>query len=177
MMKTSSEGLALIRHYEQCRLVSYPDPKTGGAPWTIGWGATGPGIGPGLIWSQRQADDRFAADVAEREEAVLQAIDAPMSQGQFDAVVSIVFNVGYGTNKRDGILRLVSGTPSTLVRMLNAGQYDRSRAEFAKWISPGSAAEYGLRRRRRAEQGLWDGLSARDAIAVSDAEFPLDRRR
>lgn len=176
-MKTSAEGFTVIRRYEDCKLVAYPDPKTGGAPWTIGWGATGPDVGPGLIWSQAQADARLESDVAQREEAVSQAIDAPMSQGQFDAIVSIVFNVGYGTSKRDGILRLISGVPSTLVRMLNAGQYDKARAEFAKWISPGSSVEYGLRRRRRAEQGLWDGLSARDAIAVSDAEFPLERRR
>lgn len=182
-MNASRECYALLRYYEQLRLVSYPDPKTGGAPWTIGLGATGPDIGPGLIWTREQAEARLVADVGEREEVIEQAVDAPLSQGQFDALVSIVFNVGYGVRAangrpgRDGIIRLQSGAPSTLLRSLNAGLYDKARAEFAKWISPGSAVEYGLRRRRRAEQGLWDGLTARDAIAVAEAEFPLARSR
>lgn len=171
-MKTSREGLALMAHYEDDRLVAYPDPKTGGAPWTIGKGATGPGIGPGLIWSQQQSDDRFASDVAEREVIVEQAVKVPLEQGMFDAVVSIVFNVGAGNSKKDGIIRLKSGKPSTLLRLLNAGDYAGAYAQFALWISPGSNVELGLRRRRRAEQGLWDKLTARDAIAVALAQFP-----
>lgn len=174
-MKTSAEGLALIKHYEDCKLVSYPDPKTGGAPWTIGWGATGPDIGPGLIWSQEQADERLASDVAEREEIVEKAVIVPLEQGQFDAMVSIVFNVGAGSSKRDGIIRLKSGRPSTLLRRLNDGAYNGAREQFAAWISPGSNVELGLKRRRCAEQGLWDGLNARDAIAVSLAQFPSRR--
>lgn len=175
-MKTSREGIALLHHYEDCRLVSYPDPKTGSDPWTIGWGATGPGIGPGLIWSQQQADDRFERDVAEREEIVRGAVRVDLQQGMFDAMVSIVFNVGAGASTKDGIVRLKNGKPSTLLRLLNSGDYWGAREQFARWISPGSNVELGLKRRRRAEQGLWDGLTARDAIAVSEVEFPLRRR-
>jgi len=171
-MKTSAEGLALIEHYEDDRLVSYPDPKTGGAPWTIGKGATGPGIGPGLIWSQQQSDDRFASDVAERERIVNATVKVTLEQGMFDAMVSIVFNVGPGNANKDGIMRLKNGKPSTLLRLLNAGDYQGAYAQFAVWISPGSSVELGLRRRRRAEQGLWQGLTARDAIAVALAQFP-----
>ena len=171
-MKTSVEGVLLVEHFEQCALVSYPDPKTGGAPWTNGWGATGPDIGPGLIWSQQQADDRLAADLAAREKIVADAVHVPLTQGQFDALVSIVFNVGAGSPQRDGIVRLKSGRPSTLLAKLAAGDYDGARGQFALWCSPGSNVELGLRRRRRAEQGLWDGLSARDAISVAMAEFP-----
>src|SRR5688572_9540626 len=64
-------GIALIKRFEGCARVradgqveAYPDPGTGGAPWTIGWGATGPGIGPCTTWTQAQCDARLAADLA-----------------------------------------------------------------------------------------------------------------
>ncbi len=175
--KTASDQCVdLIKHYEGCHLKAYPDPKTGGDPWTIGWGATGAGVLPGIEWTQQQADERLQDDIQERVEVVRQYINTPMSQGQFDALISLVFNVGYGHRRKDGILHLKNGSPSSLMRLLNAGQYHAARAEFAKWISPGSNVEYGLRRRRRAEQGLWDGLTAEEAIQVSEAEFPLKRK-
>ena len=61
-------GLELIRRFEGCArkradglIEAYPDPGTGAAPWTIGWGATGPDIGPGTVWTQQQCDDRHRA--------------------------------------------------------------------------------------------------------------------
>lgn len=168
-MRASPNGIAVIKHFERCVLNSYPDPKTGGDPWTIGWGATGPGIVKGLVWTQLQADNRLATDVLEREMDSSSAIRVAVTPGQFDAFVSILFNVGHGSPTRDGIIRLRSGYPSTLLRKLNAGDYAGSRAEWLKWVSPGSNVTRGLRRRRTAEQALWDGLDAQQAIALGNA--------
>lgn len=60
---TSPYLLADLRRDEGCRLEAYPDPLSGGAPWTIGWGHTGPDVHPGLTWTQAQADNALAADV------------------------------------------------------------------------------------------------------------------
>lgn len=168
-MKSSPNCRALIQHYESCVLTAYPDPKTGGDPWTVGWGATGPGIGPGVVWTQYRADERLVADITERDEDASLAIHVPITQGQFDAFVSILFNVGHGSKTRDGIIRLKNGSPSTLLRQLNASNHGAARAEFAKWISPGSNVTRGLKRRRRAEQALYDGLMAKEAIELGEA--------
>lgn len=56
---------AQLEGFEGRECESYPDPLTGGAPWTIGIGHTGPEVYEGLIWTERQIDEAFAADVAE----------------------------------------------------------------------------------------------------------------
>ncbi len=157
-MKTSPKGIQLIQQFESCALKAYPDPKTGAAPWTVGWGATGADITPSTEWTQYQADARLLQDLAEREAAVSSAVRVPLRQGQFDALVSIVFNVGAGGANRDGIIRLKNGQPSTLLRKLNAGDYAGASAEFEKWISPGSNVAAGLLRRRKAERALFDAV-------------------
>ncbi|QYU66673.1 lysozyme [Leptolyngbya sp. 15MV] len=109
-------GIALIKQFEGCArrradglIEAYPDPGTGGAPWTIGWGATGPGIAPGTVWTQAQCDARLDADLARYAAEVARAIgDAATTQAQFDALVSFHYNTG-------AIAR------ATLTRMQNQG--------------------------------------------------------
>jgi lysozyme len=74
-------GTALIKQFEGCaRLRSdgsfeaYPDPGTGGAPWTIGWGATGPGIVQGTVWTRAECDERLADDLVRYADAVSAAM-------------------------------------------------------------------------------------------------------
>jgi lysozyme len=167
--RVSPNGIAVIEYFEHCALKAYPDPKTGGAPWTCGVGATGPGIGPGTVWTQAQANARLVQDLLERESAARSAIRVETTPGQFDAFISILFNVGAGSRAKDGIVRLRNASPSTLLRKLNAGDYAGAREQFARWISPGTRVELGLRRRRRAEQALWDGLTGAQAIALGAA--------
>jgi lysozyme len=154
-MKTSLIGLALIKSFETCKLKAYPDPKTGAAPWTVGWGATGDDIGPGTVWTQTQADRRLSLDIALREAIVTKDVKVPLTQGQFDAMVSIIYNVGIGSSEKDGIIILRNGKPSTLLRKLNAGDYDGAADAFLAWISPGSNVENGLKRRRTQERCLF----------------------
>ena len=107
------------------------------------------------MWTQEQADERLARDVEAREAIVNEAVTVDLTQGQFDAMVSIVFNVGYGSKRRNGIIRLKSGEPSTLLQNLNDGDYAGAAAEFMRWVSPGSPVERGLRFRRFAEVDLF----------------------
>ena len=169
-MNISPNGTAVIEYFETCVLKAYPDPKTGVAPYTVGWGATGVGIGPGTVWTQAEADARLVQDILEREDDANAAIKVTVTQGEFDAFVSILYNIGHGSPIKDGIIRLRSGYPSTLLRLLNAGDFAGARAQFALWVSPGTNVEHGLRRRRRAEQALWDGKSGTEAIAIGSAE-------
>lgn len=156
----------LTRYFEQLRLISYPDPNTGGAPWACGYGATGPEIGPGVTWTQDRADMRLQSDVAQREMVANNAIRVAVTQGQYDAFISLLYNVGAGSPTRDGIVRLKSGGPSTLLAKLNAGDYEGAGDQFLRWCSPGSDVEHGLLKRRTAEQGVFNGLSAADAISL-----------
>jgi len=144
------KGLALIRQFEGCARLrrdgmveAYPDPGTGGEPWTIGWGATGPGIGPGTVWTQQQCDARLESDVARHARDVAIALgDAPTTQAQFDALVSFHYNTG-------AIAR------STLLRRHLAGDYRAAAEEFARWNRAGGRVLKGLVRRRAAEARLY----------------------
>ncbi|QHJ80202.1 MAG: endolysin/autolysin [Bacteriophage sp.] len=158
-MKTSPKGTALLHSFEDLRLRAYPDPQSGGEPWSIGWGNTqyadGRKVRPGDVITKQRADDEFAFDLIEFEAMVDKAVTVPLTQGQFDALVSIVYNVGPGNRYKSGILRLKSGAPSTLLKKLNAGDYRGAADQFDLWISKGTPAERGLRRRRAAEKALF----------------------
>lgn len=148
----SKEGIALIKRFEGCarrrpdgRFEAYPDPGTGGAPWTIGWGATGPDIGRGTIWTQGECDARLASDLARYSAEVADALeDAPTSQPQFDALVSFHYNTG-------AIGR------ATLTASHRAGEHAGAAREFGRWTRAGGRVLPGLVRRRAAEAALYRG--------------------
>lgn len=158
-MQTSENGLVLIKKSEGFRGNAYPDPATGGKPYTIGYGTTvypsGMPVKLGDKVTEQQADAYLRNDVKKFEEAVSNAVKVKLTQVQFDALVSIVYNVGPGSKSKSGIIQLKDGSPSTLLRKLNAGDYDGAADEFMKWVSPGSSVEKGLRIRRAAERALF----------------------
>ena len=146
----SAAGIALIQRFEGCAsrrpdgmIAAYPDPGTGGAPWTIGWGATGRGIGPGTVWTQAECDARLERDLERFARDVARAIgQAPTSQAQFDALVSFHYNTG-------AIAR------ATLTRLHKAGDHAGVAAEFGKWVNAAGKRMAGLVRRRAAEAALY----------------------
>ncbi len=148
--RVSAAGIALIRQFEGCarlrpdgRFEAYPDPGTGAEPWTIGWGATGPDIKSGTVWTKAQCDRRLEADVARHAAQVAQAIgNAPTTRGQFDALVSFHYNTG-------AIGR------ATLTRLHIAGDHAGAAAQFARWVHAGGKVLRGLVRRREAEAALY----------------------
>ncbi|MGD9665682.1 MAG: lysozyme [Novosphingobium sp.] len=145
-----AQALALIRSFEGCarrrqdgRYEAYPDPGTGGTPWTIGWGATGSDVRPGTVWTAAQCDARLERDVARHALDVERALgDAPTTQAQFDALVSFHFNTG-------AIGR------ATLTRKHASGDYAGAQAEFARWNKAGGKVLRGLVRRREEEAALY----------------------
>ena len=146
------EGIALIKRFESCarqrrdgRYQAYPDPGTGGAPWTIGWGATGPDISAATIWSQAECDARLERDLARCSRAVARALNgAPCSARQFDALVSFHYNTG-------------AIATATLTRLHVAGRYGEAADQFARWVHAGGKRLPGLVRRRAAEAALYRG--------------------
>ena len=158
-MKTSSNGMQVMHYFEQCRLDAYPDPATGGAPWTIGWGDTGPDVVPGLTITQDEADARFERRLSrEFEPGVLAAISRPADQGQFDGMVCLAYNIGLGNFKS-----------STLVRKFNAGDVAETAEQFLVWNRAAGKVMLGLKRRRAAERALFNGMNGDQAIAVGKA--------
>ncbi|RGP40013.1 Lysozyme [Altererythrobacter insulae] len=150
LMTAGSQAFELIKRFEGCASLrpdglveAYPDPGTGGAPWTIGWGATGKDIGPGTVWTLEQCDARLAEDVARHAADVAEALgDTPTSQAQFDALVSFHYNTG-------AIHR------ATLTARHRAGDHSGANDEFARWNMAGGRVLKGLVRRRQAEARVY----------------------
>lgn len=142
-MRTSERGLQLIKQHEGLRLTAYLDPV---GIWTIGYGHTPARAGQKITLDQ--ANRLLIEDATTAEKAVLRNVKVKLTQGQFDALVSFVFNLGEG--------RLKS---STLLRKLNGGDYDGASAEFGRWVygkvSGLNVRLPGLIKRREDERSLF----------------------
>ena len=145
----SFEGLAKLR--PDGKVEAYPDPGTGGDPWTIGWGSTGVDpfnggkIRKGTVWTRAQCDERFKQHLAQFERAVLDGLAGkPASQAQFDAMVSLAYKIGADAFKR-----------STLLRKHRAGDFPGAEREFLRWSRAGGKVMTGLVRRREAEAAMY----------------------
>lgn len=147
-MQVSDAGIDLIKSFEGFRANAYPDPKSGGDPWTVGYGSTkfpsGRPVKKGDYVTPAQAEMYLREDVKKFANSVDALVTVPLKQCQYDALVSFVYNLG-ATNFRS----------STLLKKLNAKDYKGAADEFLRWVSPGSSVEAGLRRRRTAERNLF----------------------
>jgi len=150
VLTPSPAGVKLMHDFEGCRLQAYADPGSDdGHPWTIGWGSTGPGIAKGVVWTQQQADDRFAADLAKFAAKVRDVLGGAKTTGpQFDAMVSLAYNIGVGAFSK-----------STVLRKHRAGDYPGAQAAFAMWNKNDGAVMAGLTRRRAAEAARYGAAS------------------
>ena len=147
-MTPSDECYDLIEHFEGCELKAYPDPATGGDPWTIGYGHTGPEVHPGMVITQAEADALLRQDAEKVAKQVAPMVHVPLSQQEFDALVCFVFNVGIGNFAK-----------STLLKKLNAGDYDGAANELPKWNKAEGKVMAGLTRRREAERELFNAVA------------------
>ena len=135
------EGIALIQHFEGCTLHTIADPGSGAEPWTIGWGHTGPGIHPGLVWTQAQCDAQLEQDVELVARQVEHAIAGrPTTLSQFGAMVSFSYNVGIGNFLKSSVLRYH-----------RAGAYSMAAASFKAWDKSAGHVMPGLLARRETE--------------------------
>lgn len=139
--------LVLIQRFEQCVLRAYM-PTPDDVP-TIGWGSTGPDVKLGTVWTQKQADQRFAVDVERFARGVDRLLDgAATTQDQFDALVSFAYNVGIGALEK-----------STLLKMHRAENYTKATSEFSRWNKQKRKVLRGLTRRRAVEADLYSGIA------------------
>ena len=146
-MRTNRRGIALIQEFESCRLRAYLCPA---GVWTIGFGATGPDVYQGLVWTQEQADARFYEDLQRFEREVESLLTFEPTSNEFSALVSFAYNVGVNALAK-----------STLLRKFNSGDTAGAANEFLRWNKANGVPLAGLTRRRETERDLF--LSPDDA--------------
>jgi len=139
----SKNGLHLTEQFESCRLVAYQDSK---GIWTIGWGHTF-GVHEGLTCTRDKADAWLLEDIQSAAGTVNRMLTVSLTQDEFDALTDFVFNAGSGN---------FSG--STMLRLLNQGNYAGASEQFEKWDHSGGVEIAGLLRRRKAEEGEFNGV-------------------
>lgn len=147
----SAAGLLMIMNFEGCRLNAYQD-KAG--VWTIGYGSTYHADGRKVkkgdkLASKDEAVNLLKHTVTYYEHAVRTAVTVELTQNQFDALVSFVFNVGIGNFKA-----------STLLRILNAGDFSGAQAQFLRWTKitdpgTGKKVDYDVLVLRRKKESLY----------------------
>jgi lysozyme len=150
MKRISKQGIALIHEFEGLRLNAYQDQA---GIWTIGWGHTGKDARPGNRITRERADELFDID-NDAAEIVVNRLDRlranPLTQQQFDALVSFEFNTGALSNRNNRVTRNVI-----------EGRDDLVDDEMLRWVhitdpaTKKKVVSNGLKRRRMAEAALW----------------------
>ena len=142
-MRISQEGIDLVRAFEGCELEAY---QCAAGVWTIGYGYT-KGVQEGDMWSKEKAEHMLWHEFEnEYENAVNACVKVPLNQCQFDALCSFTYNLGPNA----------LGT-STLLKVLNSGDYSLVPEQFLRWNKAGGKVLVGLSRRRAAEVALFNG--------------------
>lgn len=137
----SKAGLALTEQFEGLSLSAYQDVV---GVWTIGYGHTGSDVHSGLTITLSQAQALLASDIAASVTFINQAVTVGLNQNEFDALVDFVFNLGRG-----------AFAGSTMLKELNAGNFDAAAGQFELWDHAGGKVVAGLLRRRTAERALF----------------------
>ena len=140
--EVTKEGLDFIQDVEGCKLFAYLD--TGGV-YTIGVGHTGPEVVKGLTCSMEQALQWLKEDSEEAQEGIRKWIKVLLTQNQFNALVSFVFNVGVNAFSK-----------STMLKLINKGDFDGASNEFPKWNKDNGKEILGLSKRRILEQSVFE---------------------
>ena len=142
-MKISDEGFDLIKHFEGCELEAY---KCAAGVWTIGYGHT-KDVQEGDVWNKEKAEFMLWRELEDEYEVyVNDLVTVPINQSQFDALVSWVYNLGPANLKN-----------STMLKKLNAGEYEEVPSQMKKWNKANGKVLEGLIRRRAAESLLFEG--------------------
>ena len=141
----SQNGINLLSSFEGCELAAYLCPAK---VWTIGFGTTvypsGVKVKKGDTCTEAQAKSYMAHDLKKFEQAVNGAVNIPLNQNQFDALVSLAYNIGTGAFNK-----------STLVKKLNAGDIRGAADQFDVWVNAGGKRMQGLVNRRAKEKEVF----------------------
>ncbi|MDA8928923.1 lysozyme [Gammaproteobacteria bacterium] len=141
-MKISVEGLSLIKNFEGLELNAY---QCAAGVWTIGYGHT-KGVFEGQTIKKAEADEMLVLEMEEYEKAVNDAVTISIDQCMFDALVSWTYNLGPSNLNA-----------STMLKVLNSGDYDGVPEQIKRWNKAGGKVLEGLIRRRNAEALLFEG--------------------
>ena len=148
-MTPSANIIAFVQGYEKCKLKAYM-PTPNDRP-TIGWGTTGPDIKMGMVWTPRQCDDRFARDFGNFAASVEKLLNkAPTTQNQFDAMVSLAYNIGVGNFTISSVLsnhRLMHYSTAAMAFLL----WNKQKNQKTKQLE----VLNGLTKRRKAESAIY----------------------
>jgi lysozyme len=148
MPQVNQATIDLIKEFEGCSLTAYPDPGSGGEPYTIGYGHTGLVNGKpvelGMVITQDTADDLLESDLESFEISVNNLVNRDLTPNQFGACVSLCYNIGVG-----------AFAGSTVLRDINAGDFAGAQAAFGLWVNGANGPMPGLERRRAAEAELF----------------------
>ena len=136
------EGISLIQKFEGCELEAYKCPAD---VWTIGYGHT-KGVVEGMKITKEEAEQMLIDELHEYENYINKYVTVALSQHQFDALVSWVYNLGPANLKA-----------STMLKVLNEGQYEEVPSQMKRWNKAGGKTLDGLIRRRQAEAYLFSG--------------------
>ena len=139
-MNIGKQGLELIKQFEGLRLKAYKCPAD---VWTIGYGHTKT-VKPDMVITEVEAGKLLLKDLAWVEAAVNKHVTSPLTQQQYDALCSFIYNVGAGAFGK-----------STLLRRLNEGDYDAAANQLPRWNKQKKVVLSGLTRRRAAEKALF----------------------
>lgn len=154
-MNVSPDGVQFIKNFEGLRLEAY---KCQSGVWTVGYGVTGPNIGPTTKITEIEADRLFSDVLEYFEQGVRERLKAQVNQNEFDALVSFAYNVG-----------LSAFSSSTLLKLLNSGATKQIVAsEFSRWVKDGNGKPIeGLKIRREKEKELFLSKPINAALAHS----------
>lgn len=142
-MTPSSNATALAKRFEGCKLLAYPD---SGGVWTVGYGHTGHEVVEGLLITQEDAERLLEQNLTNAGNWVDRLVSVDINQNQFDALCDFVFNLG-----------AQNLATSSLLRYINAGDFESANNEFPKWNHCRGQVLAGLTARRAAEQELFNG--------------------
>lgn len=142
-MRTSQKGINLIKSFEGLRLKSYQDSV---GIWTIGYG-TIHGTGPNMTITNEQAERMFINDITCFEPELDRLVNVPLTQNQWDALMSFIYNLG-----------AANLGSSTLLRLLNGGDYAGAAAHFSRWNKARGRVLAGLTKRRLTEERIFLGV-------------------
>ena len=140
-MNISQTGIDLIKQFEGCKLEAY---QCSAGVWTIGYGHTGSDVTKGRKITLTEAESLLKQDLIIHCNNVSKLVKVKLNQNQFDALVSFEYNIGYGNLNS-----------STLLKLLNKGDYTGAAGQFDRWVYAGGKILAGLQKRRKTEKELF----------------------
>ncbi len=154
-LKASKNAINLIKQFEGCALTAYKCPA---GIWTIGYGHTD-GVKKGQKTTKKQAEIFLREDIKKFENGVNKYVSVPLTQNQFDALVSFTYNIGLGAFQT-----------STIRKKLNEKDYTGAAREFPRWNKSSGQVLNGLIRRRNAEKRLFEEIPVETVYVVKKGD-------